>query len=519
MLHSYSFSIPSSFILSISSDNYSKWKKARNDIISSFGSRILAYTEDELSQFYNSVEAEIHKRINSNDPHQQMVCLFLISILHYYRRSYNQLKEYFDFIKKMAMCSNRNVCKGAARLMRWLGEESTDNITFLREMVDAANDWLQINMELYSFNTLIVLYQIGKLMPLDILNVTMPRSQEIWNAICSQDKELRLIAIKVLNIHLRNLPSHFVQTDAEKLFQDAKEEFQNSTQNLHGPILVFKLLLKIFPEIISKNVEIIVSFIFIVLITPVPDQADDAFDFLFMLIKENPKIVNDEIQTTIFSCLKTQITSSNKTSILFKYFNKFIAIIPHESIPKSIIVSTMSQIIVDKCYSDLYDNAFDVLVKLMHLFPDLTLPETIFSKVIPCYGFIKALKLQLNYLSNLKSELVSYYKRGLEENASKETICFSIYIVKKFKSFLFSDMSKVFNEISSFEFHPDDSIRLLLAATLKVFLDVEATKELINLAVYDTSKKVRIMAIKKLKQSKEFPACSQKLAQLLKVGS
>ena len=150
---------------------------------------------------------------------------------------------------------NRNVCRTACHMLRDLMVESSDNAPFLREALESAKVCLQPQKRKdYLFNAMFILKEVGRFFPTDVFGVTLSHFPEIWNAACSKDRELRLIAVKVIDIHLRHVPTHTAKNFAESMFIDcmAKMASENHcVETFHGPILICKSLYHHYPDVVK----------------------------------------------------------------------------------------------------------------------------------------------------------------------------------------------------------------------------------------------------------------------------
>ena len=109
-------------------DEIRSWKKARQDYIINFGKYLLKCNETDIVQIFDEWEHSINKYKSVDKNQNYMTALLTISILHYFNRSYDQIKEYIPFTMQMLQHKSRSLNKVSSLVFKYLAIELTDNI-------------------------------------------------------------------------------------------------------------------------------------------------------------------------------------------------------------------------------------------------------------------------------------------------------------------------------------------------------------------------------------------------------
>ena len=185
-------------------DEFASWKKHRRDYLRTLGHGLLVCSENEIIQVFDSWERQIHELIKADKNYNYLTALLTISLLHYFNRSYDQIKQYIPFLTKILESKNRKHISCAVLTLRYLSEESPENIDFLRDLVTKyARKWISAAQTRYS--GLEILLISGKFLLPTVFEVTSNSFQILWSTVICDDVELHTAAAKVVSIHLNGL--------------------------------------------------------------------------------------------------------------------------------------------------------------------------------------------------------------------------------------------------------------------------------------------------------------------------
>ena len=479
--------------------DYRRWKARRIELVSTLGSRLLQFSENELTSIFSGWESELREKSVSELPEKQMSCMMIISILHFFRRSFEQIKKSFPFIIALTASQNRNICKTAVYLMRLLMEESNDNLPFLKEALESAKQYLTPgNWKNYIFNSLTILNEVGKFLPTDVFGVTLSHFVEIWKAVCSDDNDVRLIGVKVINIHLKHVPSHTAENFAESLYVDCFMNLNSKKNESYlGSILVSHLLYKSYPAIIK--LQTFLERAFEISKLNIVDINVAIFDFFLNVVNSNDKFLTPQLIDKAFNCLITSIKQINDCDELLKILKKLITKVDVDLLPLKELLS-MIKTLLSLQIEEIENSAFGIIYKLLKRVPKMELPLQLFSDEKPCKNYIKSLSKIITPPIQLRKILKKFFFSTNTLSSFNDQIN-SLLLLKHLSSFLFDDIDSVYQNVKGYIYFPNEEVRIQVAEVLPIFKIKEANLSLIQLACFDSSKKVRICAIKNLNRN------------------
>lgn len=486
--------------------NYSEWKWARNYLVSNLGPSLLSFDEAELTSLFASIENELRELLQSQNPEDQLFGLLEISVLHFFRRSYDQIKKIFPKINNLTANSNRDVSHASTSCLRFLADESSDNYTFLREALDSAKNYLApAQRDRYIYNALSILQKVGRFLPTDVFGVTFQKFPEIWAAACSNDLALRRVAVKVIEIHLRNVPTNLQVSFAESLFVDCNAKFSSKTTGAyHGAVLVCQSIYKLFPNIFTdQKIVSLIDKLLTIATTPSHEFAMDIFTFIYRLLQFKPLGFTNEKLSALIKALSAQILSKIGLPDLFFRLAKFLKFFhseKHVKFPIETVIAMIQKMVTTPMYNQYQEKVFQVLYYVFDLYPTANVPVSIFLNCPPCKSYVSALRLRTSYLREIREYLMEQFGKGIQQNKStQEEQEVSILMVKEFEKLLFDDLDPLFEMLRPFTYSCYENIRFLMTDTLPIFNIQDANDELVRLAIMDPSKRVRLRSLQKIK--------------------
>ncbi|EAY06542.1 PIKK family atypical protein kinase [Trichomonas vaginalis G3] len=472
---------------------HSDWEKQRKTALSSIGQYLLNLNESELNNVYSEWETGIFEDNNTEDIEKSLYSLFLISLLHYYKRLFNQSKKVFDKIFKFLASKNREICKTASRVLYYLGEENPENAQYLRETLEMSKQFLSVSQRnTMSFNAFSIISEVGRFLLRDVFTITMGHQPEIFNASISKDIELGIIASKVMTIHLEALPAHSSETMASSLFLDYTTRILSHTANsTPGMILILSSIYKLYPQ--AVKIPVLIDRLIAICSVPKSDALIETMDFLIELA--NQKLFTVAQANQLLLILISQITSGNTDKSIFVRIIAFIQIFPPQNIPGPSILQLVSFLISNESRASLHDKAFKVLCVLLRKVK-ISVPKsyfTIFSK-----HSIEALSLSNLPISQFKEELLRQFGLGLNPKTSIQKQKLSLRILSTFRTKLFESMPPLFDALQHNAYSPDEKLRCMMVKILPIFECDGAMDELVRMAAIDTSKRIRLIALKNI---------------------
>ncbi|OHT09053.1 PIKK family atypical protein kinase [Tritrichomonas foetus] len=506
--------------------DYKSWKKHRKALVSNLGPNLLSFNEVELTALFSSWESEIKDKSVSESIENYMSCMLIISLLCFFRRSFDQVKKFYPVIVLFIGSENRNICRIAIHMLHDLMTESSDNAVFLRETLEIAKQSFHSNNRNQSlFNSLIMLKVIGRFLPNDVFGITLSHLPEIWKATSSFDEEICEIALKVIDIHIQHVPAHTAESFATSLYIDCMNELYSvkSAHEYYGVIEICLSLYKKYPHVIKirplidclnkilltrnqKVVIVIYRFLIYVAEKKEKEFSDDLMShsiiFLISLVIDEAKLFTSTHDDSNFG-QNFQIYSKNRlkpTINLLKLLKKLITTVPTEVIPVESIVEMVHFLsVMQKSDPILINNVFGVLATLLLIMPTFNFPLQLFSSSWPSKNYVKSIILTNYPIRNIKSKLQSFCENSCTFDSPLYDQKTALLIIKYFSSILFDDSVFLLEIIQIFSFSPNIKIRCLYAKALAAIDTPLAHSELLKLAAYDNSKYVRICSLKVLK--------------------
>ena len=487
--------------------NYKKWKSKRKKLVKQLGPKLLNLSEIELTNFFSKVEAELHELLlQSPTPEHELLGLLEISILHFFQKSYEQIKDLFPLISNQTSSMNRNVCRASTCCLRYMAEESIDNIPFLRESLEPVKSYLKsIQGNRFIFNALSILREVGRFIPNEVFLLASSHMSDIWRAACSDDLELRTLAVKLIQSYIVNAPSNEKAKIAESILKDCENALSNTrTAAYHGAIMICQTIYENFPSIFpeKKMTNLLID----ILKAPASQNADllsVIYDFAMIIAEQNPKIFEpkaNEYLLILISQLMNGVGFKKLTKKLIKLI-KLYSRNNFENIMVKSFVDFVTFIAPKPQYKEDINIIFKVLLTVLKIYPSINVPASLFANSPPCKKYLQCIQIRPNILKEIKDHLMEQFGVGIQLNASSQEQLVSILMVRLFNKLLFVADEPLYEMLRPLLHSPYEKTRASLAKTLPMFNSIEANQELIKLAVMDESKIVRLKALKYINPS------------------
>lgn len=483
--------------------DYLTWKKRRKTIASIYGSNLLNYSERELLAEFPKIQSILnHLLLQSQIPEQELLGLLYFSILHLFNKNYERINFFSPSITNLMSSTNRDVCRAACCSLRYLAKESQDNTSFLKGALQVATKFFSKEYEgKFIFNSLTILKAVGKFLPEDLFSVTCLHGLEIWNACCSNDSDLRSIAVKVYSLHLQIQPINREEFSKSCLLDCIEKLKSNEVDSYDGMIMLCVKLYKIFPKIfdVSRMTQLRDILLHLASI-PKESLLQQVYDIVILFIPDFPSVYKPKANEFLL-ILISQLMGGIGVPLLLPKVSSLI-IVFHRLKLKTLMAQSVLDLV--SCISPLskykkYSNdIFSVLLTVMKLYPSLQPPASLFLKAKPCEQYLQVINLRPCYLKELKCFLIEQFGKGIQTRSSIEQQIVSIIIVRLFDEIVAQLGSSVFYLLLPFCESPNRLVRMRMVKTLSRFKTVEATSELMKMAVFDEYGKIRALALKQI---------------------
>ena len=96
---------------------YNSWKQKRKELVKILGKKLLLLSEGALTELFNEWRELTAEQISSSDIPIIMSGLMLVSILHYFDRSFSMIKNLFGRIAKLLTFSDRDLVRVTAKVL------------------------------------------------------------------------------------------------------------------------------------------------------------------------------------------------------------------------------------------------------------------------------------------------------------------------------------------------------------------------------------------------------------------
>ena len=484
------------FIVPVDDDpkkQFQAWESRRIELVKTLGHYLIMLTESELSLCYENWEKKTQTLENSDKP-QHLLCLLHISVLHFFTRSLDQLRTHQSYLIKMLGHKNKSFVMCAAKCFYWFAEESQECIELMRSVLsNQGSKWILNQATRYS--ALYLLYEAGKFILPNVLDETANNFQILWNALICDDLELQRITAKVIKLHLIGLKANVHQDD---IFKDCLEHIKMPDGNSIGIIKVIGYVLLTY-----ENYEQAVTTIDLVDAFPYTKNEALSFAWFKMLLK----VMKNNVLTVVF----TPDSAGRLLTALFNACKKFVStrlfdlvlqffdtLIPAKfDRMLNDCVKFLSYGILDTKSKKISCTCFDALSILLDKFT-LKLPASLFLNSEPCPQYVVALSKASTLFNDCKGLLMSKFNEGLLQRATISQQTLSLTIFSKFHALLFENNNKVFFRLRNLSQTNDIGVRTMMTDILKDFSNPEAFDDLLFIALFDPSKKVRAAAVHNL---------------------
>ena len=477
------------------------WKSQRKKLVRELGHRLLMLNEQELTQCYEKWE-QTSKELEKSDKVINLAkALLIISVLHYFNRSSDQIKTHIPFMRKLLESKNRALVMCVAKTFSWQAYESQECIDFLRESISLASSFIQNPNTVFA--ALCILRQSGKFILPNVFEETSHNFKLIWNYVVCDDIDLQMTAAKVVKYHMYGLKPQ--STAPENIFNDCISQIKSGSLNSYGVTLVISYILQLYqnPSQAMKIIDLTDNF-------PYMKQEPLSFLWFTMLLQiaanshlayvitpdTAPKILN---ALFIASRKFSSIRLYNLSKEFFKVLNPKTA---KDFVPTAI--EYLSESVQEKRNPQISGISFDILIEILKQFDNLRIQSSFFLNAEPSMQYMEALKRTMRVFADVRPTLMQKLTEGFSAKANTQQQLLALTIFSKFSKHLYENIEVVFDTIQGFVRSPSEDVRLLVVSILPFFNNRKSSDNLLFLALFDSSKIVRAAAVEQLTHIKHL---------------
>ena len=155
------------------SPNYKSWKQVRNKYISIIGDYLLKFSESEINTYFENWLAQINKYLQQEPTKSQMNGLMGFSLLHYFFKDVDQLKNCLGTIYEMFKSKNIEIAKAATQAVYSLSHETPDAVNLLKTPLNMAFKWIANKDSEFYTNALLIIKKAKKFADLEVAQLVV----------------------------------------------------------------------------------------------------------------------------------------------------------------------------------------------------------------------------------------------------------------------------------------------------------------------------------------------------------
>ena len=481
----------SAILYSAHPKNYREWKSHRQKVVSSIGQYLITFDEHELNNVYNAWEKEIVEYPTHAD--RGYHTLLMLSILHYFKRSFDQIRTTFQIIFGYFSLVDHELCRAAGKVLFYIGSENVETFTFLREILELASQFLSPQqVEQMAFSGLTILHQVGRFLAREVYAISLSNRETIFQLCFSKDKEISKLATKVLKKLIKVLHQEGDEVVVKDIFTcfDAKIA-ENPFNSNDGIITLLHYMYQKYPSVIRKNQFI--SRLTSLCTLPNSSASNPALEFMTALVKAKELTT---LQTSqLIMLLLAQLMSPSSSKKMFQQLIVIMNSVPAKNIPVPSLIQMAQYYVSLPQKSPLLGSVYKVLSVMLD-YAVVEIPAHFFCY----YGkyCIIALSKCSGALGQHRNNLLNEFKKGTKQESSIKERKLSILIATTFKKKLFSSMPQVFELLRFNAYSSNEKLRMMMAQNMSIFESDQALDELVRMASMDTSKEIRLAALDNL---------------------
>lgn len=210
--------------------DYKDWKEQRNDLIGQLKPQLVKSPENDISTFYNYLENEIKRLINSKDNSEILRCLHFCSILYHFQRNHDIIHAYFSTISQKLNGADRPIANAIAKTFYWFAEDSSGFYQAFREPLTISNRIMKNHSKNY-YNALILFKRIRRFLPSELIQIILSSPQTYIDIASSNDKESQIVTLKLFEFVFSKISDIHLQSNFDIFYESTQKFLESSEDN------------------------------------------------------------------------------------------------------------------------------------------------------------------------------------------------------------------------------------------------------------------------------------------------
>lgn len=482
-------------------DSYSKWVNSRNNIVLSLGQYLLALKESELISLYSKWETEINALFNVEDIDSVRKSFLLLSVSHYYRRSYDVVLNFVSIIEQTLFIDDRDIIDILAWVISDFLHYLPDSISIIQKILEKTSRVQHDSLREY-YGLFKILGSVAFYMKSEFCKYVSENQDVVFaSAESVDDTALSTVAGSLYGNYLRYSSSFVAESQFHFVLSNCINHFKSHERGSIGILKIFEIMPVAFVDqdktsllfnSILNNFKIYAS------------TEEDLYLFVKIMLRIRSRI-SRETKYHYSSQLLMTFLNYSISEVCFRTIDAMTFLMKSLTVfelPFQSLYQYLKFILVTQKHHSKSSHRF--LYNMLRLYPRMTVIEQFFDFCDIDKYQIKSLKYCPNFIPINKETLLSVFGKGITPKAKAEELLISLQIIKVLQNHLFDDLSPIFEVINHVCYSQNEKIRFLMIKALRAINTPDAIESLINIAVYDVSISIRRKAVKELKMVNDF---------------
>ena len=491
--------------------DFKNCKKARSPLIESLGQNLISIEESEIVKCFERWYLEIQKNAKFEIPRTQMNVLMAYSILHYFEKDMDRLKNSFNIIEDLLMAKDTLVVHASSKVLYWLSIDIPDATNLFKESVKKAFEWINEQRTSKYINALLIIKSAKKFLPRDIVHSMTQNLWSIFRLSESEDTYVRTLVANVISFVLQGLSdkndSHVLSIFSECLNTLINHQKYADTK-IHGHLLILQKIYCFKPSIFTSHLNSYINILSSLCLSQNSPMALSSFQIINKIALSERNLFTEEVINKIFTGYISKCVNSDSIIPFYEALNQSILIFK-ETLPKDALIDFIIKVITTSSNKTHCSMAFKSFAILAESVPGVALPSNIYLNSTICKNYIRSLKTHPTLTSEIKQYISTQMKRGLSPNNPPNQIIVYLKMARTFKLQLFQNYEEMHQTITKIYDYSLENLSKRLVKTIACEPTTEAHLWLLHTAVYDMHKSVRYKAISFLKPTADISLNSE----------
>ena len=332
----------------------------------------------------------VRESLNKEGVEEKMNMFTLLSLLHYFSRDRDQILSLWNPAVDL-VSSERCIVQAATQVMHWIAMENPECAVIFREPVKNAFLWIQDRkFDKYWFSGLLVLKRGKRFPKSDIAHNTLHNFQSIFQIVCSEDYDLRMLAVTILDFQFRYISVHANTNLITAAFDDClKYVMKHNTITCHGPLCFLQTLFDIRSSMFNVD-EIFIDTLIARAANSYQPFAIEAYKFLFDITRVIKRAFTKSQVEKIVKQLLARCPEPDDPHPYFEYLGKFIRVFKL-TIDIAPIFEFCKKQIDSKVSMEQCKYSFCLLAIMLEVCPEKIQDFSVFSHVYACDEYVRCI--------------------------------------------------------------------------------------------------------------------------------